>query len=265
LKLRTVLPSAIVTGALAAATFLAAVPATAEDAPATDQAVAVQTADDMAATVAGLGLPAGAADAPGMNIPAAAGDPATAKTDAGALALTPPATSDGVETDHGVVYDGPGQDSSVMMQTVSKDDGGLRALVSIDSAAAPTSYDFSVGGDVASLEMDQSGGVVARDASGNIVAQAEAPWAVDNNGAKVPTHFEINGTTLTQVVDHTQDDVAYPVTSDPFFWWGWPHYRNSAWGACALNCGYYGPSYFGPSYYGWCGGFWGYCGYYGRW
>lgn len=53
------------------------------------------------------------------------------------------------------------------------------------------------------------------------VATLAAPWAVDANGKSVPTHYEINGTTVNQVVD-TTPDTAYPVTADPSVaWWVW--------------------------------------------
>ena len=41
------------------------------------------------------------------------------------------------------------------------------------------------------------------------------PWAKDANGQDVPTHYEIDGTIVTQIVEHKGDDVAYPVVADP--------------------------------------------------
>ncbi|WGH89964.1 hypothetical protein QDX23_07405 [Auritidibacter ignavus] len=38
-------------------------------------------------------------------------------------------------------------------------------------------------------------------------------WSVDANGVELPTHFEIDGNTLTQVVDTS--DAQFPVVSDP--------------------------------------------------
>ena len=40
---------------------------------------------------------------------------------------------------------------------------------------------------------------------------------MDADGKKVPTHYELRGDVLVQVVDHRSSDVAYPVTADP--WW----------------------------------------------
>lgn len=53
------------------------------------------------------------------------------------------------------------------------------------------------------------------------VATIGAAWAVDANGQAVATHYEIDGTTLTQVVE-TDARTAYPVVADPsWFWWAW--------------------------------------------
>jgi len=53
------------------------------------------------------------------------------------------------------------------------------------------------------------------------MAKIGAAWAVDANGEAVATHYEIDGTTLTQVVD-TDGQTAYPVVADPaWYWWLW--------------------------------------------
>ena len=46
-------------------------------------------------------------------------------------------------------------------------------------------------------------------------ASVNVPWAVDTNGTKVPTHFEINGTELTQVIKHKGGNFTYGITTDP--------------------------------------------------
>lgn len=52
-----------------------------------------------------------------------------------------------------------------------------------------------------------------------VVASVEAPWAYDARGVAVPTHFVVEGTTVTQVVDATSD-TRFPVTADPsVLWW----------------------------------------------
>lgn len=46
-----------------------------------------------------------------------------------------------------------------------------------------------------------------------IVASFQQPWSVDAEGVELPTHFEVHGNELVQVVDTT--DAVFPVVSDP--------------------------------------------------
>jgi len=111
----------------------------------------------------------------------------------------------------------PGTDGSA--QAVIPTDGGVQMLTTIADKSAPTRYDYKVevpeGGKVELLP-DNAGAVVL-DGDGNPVIVVPAPWAKDANGTAVPTRFETDGTTLTQVVEHTSGSYSYPVVADPFF------------------------------------------------
>jgi hypothetical protein len=48
-----------------------------------------------------------------------------------------------------------------------------------------------------------------------VIGYVSPPWAVDSRGVKVPTHYQLNGNQLTQVVDHASRNVTYPVVADP--------------------------------------------------
>ncbi|UOY03040.1 hypothetical protein [Blastococcus sp. PRF04-17] len=50
-----------------------------------------------------------------------------------------------------------------------------------------------------------------------VVSRVAPAWAVDARGLAVPTHYEIRGGDLVQVVEHHVGDHTYPVTADP--WW----------------------------------------------
>lgn len=50
------------------------------------------------------------------------------------------------------------------------------------------------------------------------IAEITSPWAVDARGEPVETHFELDGTTLIQVVETNQETV-FPVVADPSAWW----------------------------------------------
>ncbi|MFF1540036.1 hypothetical protein ACFVWL_08160 [Microbacterium sp. NPDC058269] len=56
------------------------------------------------------------------------------------------------------------------------------------------------------------GSVSVSDADG-FVGGVEAPWAIDAAGQPLPTHYEISGSTLTQIVDTT--GATFPVVADP--------------------------------------------------
>ena len=47
------------------------------------------------------------------------------------------------------------------------------------------------------------------------------PWAIDANGNEVPTSFTWQDGTLTQHVDLTSPDIAYPVVADPAWTYGY--------------------------------------------
>jgi hypothetical protein len=51
------------------------------------------------------------------------------------------------------------------------------------------------------------------------IGSVAAPWAVDSVGRSLPTHYEVTGGSLTQVVV-TDLNTAFPVTADPtWVWW----------------------------------------------
>jgi hypothetical protein len=100
-------------------------------------------------------------------------------------------------------------------------DGGVRALIVIDSPTADTRYSYEVnvpnGG---RLKLVDGGGVAIVDRKRRPIGVVSAPWTRDANGVAISTRFEISGDgrTLTQVVDHKLVNAAYPVTADPSFW-----------------------------------------------
>ncbi|MDO5682543.1 MAG: hypothetical protein Q4G46_06930, partial [Propionibacteriaceae bacterium] len=49
-----------------------------------------------------------------------------------------------------------------------------------------------------------------------LVSRVEKPWAVDADGRSVPTRFEVEGDSITQVVQHNSTHT-YPVVADPFW------------------------------------------------
>jgi hypothetical protein len=91
---------------------------------------------------------------------------------------------------------------------------GARGIIHIDSPSAPERYDFVFDG-VTRLKQDDVGSVALYGAHGRFVGAVAPAWAKDAHGRDVPTHYEVKGTTLVQVVEHRGGGFAYGVTADP--------------------------------------------------
>lgn len=135
-------------------------------------------------------------------------------------------SADGVLDQSGetVVYSDAQQPADVAVQAT---DGGARALVTIKDATAPDRYAFPVDGpegsrlvpatEIMGADYD-TGEVLLVAADGlTVLGTFDAPWATDANGAAVPTRYEIEGSTLVQVVEFGED-TAFPVVADPNWW-----------------------------------------------
>lgn len=98
-----------------------------------------------------------------------------------------------------------------------KDDGSVQVISVLTDASAPSEYeyDFSAPG-LEQIVQDEDGFLTLLDAEGDYLGGVAAAWAKDAEGQDVPTRYEIDGTTVTQVIEHTGDDIAHPVTADPW-------------------------------------------------
>ena len=191
-----------------------------------DAAVAVEQTSPAEANTA-VELPIAGSDDASLSLPG--GD---------LLTMGIPAEGGASGTTDTAVFEGSAPSTALAVQSTST---GLRALISIDSAAAPERYTFPIGGDVVSLIPQADGGVVALNAAGDPIAELAPPWARDANGRDVPTHFEIEGATLVQIVEHVGGGFAYAITADP--WWNpfsWSIWRSGparALGSVLGRCG----------------------------
>jgi len=95
------------------------------------------------------------------------------------------------------------------------DDGSVVIHTIIDSSNAPTTYTYDFALEPGStFELHPSGDVVALSAEGNFEFAIAAPWAKDADGRPVPTHYELTGNRLSQVVEHSESS-AFPIVADP--------------------------------------------------
>lgn len=98
-----------------------------------------------------------------------------------------------------------------------KDDGSVQVTSVLTDASAPGEYeyDFSAPG-LEQITQDEDGVLTLLDEQGDYLGGVAAAWAKDAEGQDVPTRYEIDGTTVTQVIEHTGDEVTHPVTADPW-------------------------------------------------
>lgn len=98
------------------------------------------------------------------------------------------------------------------------DEGSLQIVTTILDASAPQEYEYEINlPENGSYLFQEDGSVLLLDAEGNLFAGAAAPWAKDDAGKDIPTHFEMRDNVLVQVVEHASvKDVAYPVVADPW-------------------------------------------------
>ncbi len=92
-------------------------------------------------------------------------------------------------------------------------DAGLVIATTLESSTAPTRFDYEYPG--LTLSPTGEGDVVGYDASGEVAVFIGIPWAFDATGATVGTYYEVDGSTLTQVVEHTDQSYTYPIVADP--------------------------------------------------
>lgn len=81
------------------------------------------------------------------------------------------------------------------------------------NSSAPTRYDYTYDG--LELKLTDAGEVLGYSATGDLAVTIAAPWAFGADGSPVPTHYEADGSVLTQVVDHRDGAYAYPIVADP--------------------------------------------------
>lgn len=120
------------------------------------------------------------------------------------------------------VIEGTSTDTDTVVQQLS---GGARIIEVINSSDAPKDFPYQVDvpagmklvqqsdGSLLIGTQSQVGDIVTLDVDGVI----GAPWAVDANGKRVATSYQVsNDGVVTMHVEHSQG-VAYPVVADPSY------------------------------------------------
>lgn len=159
------------------------------------------------------------ADARGLaiKINSAAVDGITLTKPGGASLIVTPPFAETAETGE---YDGSGflsyrNDNGSSTVTAVMKDGGVAIHSVIYNAASPHEYAYELGLPIgATIKQFDTGEVIIFDQHGDSLFLIAPPWARDAKGESVPTRYEVKGTTLVQVVDHSAK-FEYPVVADP--------------------------------------------------
>ncbi|HXH33090.1 MAG TPA: DUF2599 domain-containing protein [Plantibacter sp.] len=99
---------------------------------------------------------------------------------------------------------------------IVKSDGAVQITAVIENKSAPVAYNYDFvlpeGGRIEPLE---NGAAILLDANDAFLGGVAPAWAKDANGGEVATHFEVEGSSLIQVVEHDAS-TPYPVIADPY-------------------------------------------------
>jgi hypothetical protein len=96
-------------------------------------------------------------------------------------------------------------------------DHGVRIQVVLNDETAPSQFVYAIGAPAGGqLVLADNGGVLIFDAQGAFRGGLAAPWAFDSRHHPVPTHYEVHGHTIVQVVEHEGSSFEYPIVADPW-------------------------------------------------
>lgn len=95
-------------------------------------------------------------------------------------------------------------------------DGSIQLINVLADSAAPERYEYDFSSTTPVSITLKDGVALILDVNGDFIGGVTAPWAYDAHGVAVPTHFEIAGSTLIQVVEHSSGSYTYPISADPY-------------------------------------------------
>lgn len=149
--------------------------------------------------------------------------------DTGSVSVTLPFATQALAarliTDGAVIYDNK---NSSVSSVVARNDGSVQFASILQNSDAPTDYSYEFGLPKGSrVVLSENGTVAILGANGNYLGGIARAWATDSRGASVPTHFEVAGKRLIQVVDHKRLPYSYPIVADP--WLGFDMIGSTTW------------------------------------
>ncbi|MEU7647287.1 hypothetical protein [Streptomyces huasconensis] len=163
-----------------------------------------------------------------VTTPATADGTVKANADTGAIGIDLPNTTrtKGIESENGTIaYPDAAKSTDLAVQPTNE--GGVRALITVNNANAAKEYrfDLDLPDGAVTEQLDDGSVMVLTDSTedADVIGAFEAPWAKDVNGNPVPTTYRVENGALIQTVAFDQN-TAFPVVADPWwnpFSWNW--------------------------------------------
>jgi hypothetical protein len=97
-----------------------------------------------------------------------------------------------------------------------KEDASVQIAIVIESPNSSSAYPFELEVPAGATVADNDGLITISGKDGSFIGAVAPAWALDAAGNAVATHFKLSGTTLTQVVDLTDEATVFPVVADPW-------------------------------------------------
>ncbi len=95
-------------------------------------------------------------------------------------------------------------------------EGGVQYLYTIENEEASNEFELDISIEEGSVfKYNENGELYIEDENGEITTLIGSPWAVDNAGNFIDTHYEISENKIVQVVNY--DGENYPLQADPLF------------------------------------------------
>lgn len=149
-----------------------------------------------------------------VTVPVSPDSPVVVESDGGVIAVNLPFAETSLPAETAVagvnVYVNAENFSTVPLV---KDDASVQFTTVINGSDSPTAYTYDFPGKTLTLESD--GVVTVRAADGSLDGLIAPAWAKDRAGADVSTKYTVEGSLLTQTVEHGPQ-TAYPVVADPY-------------------------------------------------
>lgn len=115
-------------------------------------------------------------------------------------------------------YSSSGSSASAVLT----ENGRAQILTTISNRSADTLYTYELNiSETQRVSLLADGSAQVINADGSIELAIGSPWAYDAYGPPVKTYYLVSGNSLIQVVEHTAENITYPVVADPIFLAPW--------------------------------------------